>query len=304
MRAFRILFILAPFITSCTSTEGTPVDQSALGYLACEDYFDCGVGRYCTANSTCFTDCRSNADCALFGEGLVCNRFGQCLEPDGSARCESHADCGEGRYCNSTCSDSGAHCTTAEDCPYAGEECKGKCGAHCGKDDDCRERCVEERCSITNDRCAGDDECTRMNDQECTPVAQCLQPGWEKWIPLENRPPIRCTLDSHCKALGWRYVCDCEKERHRSGYYYCVGHKENECVEGELDFGDGPAGNPAHNFRGVWGMRMVIGSVTVGVPLVNKQNTYSTNLFLVKMSHEEGNIVKIDQKICEIELIN
>ena len=49
---------------------------------------------------------------------------------------------------------------------------------------------------------------------------------------------------------------------------------------------------------------MEIGSVTVGVPLVNKQNTYSTNLFLVKMSHEEGDIVKIDQKVCEIELIN
>jgi hypothetical protein len=304
MRADQILFLLAAFIAGCTSTEGTPVDQSTLGYLACADYFDCGAGRYCTESGTCFTDCRTTADCALFGENMICNRFGQCLEAEGRNRCSSHADCGPNRYCNGICSASGAGCGAPEDCPYDYDECAGKCAAPCGQDDDCKETCVDERCTVTNDRCEPDADCVRLREQECTPVGQCMQPGWEKWIPPGKLPPTHCTRDSQCKVLGWRYVCDCDKEIHRGGIEVCAGGNHADCVEGNLDLGDGPASSPAHGFVGVWGMRMEIGSVTVGVPLVNKQNTYSTNLFLVKMSHEEGDIIKIDQKACEIQLIN
>ena len=58
MRACLILLLLTP-IAACTSTEGTPIDAGDLGYQLCEDYFDCGDGRYCTEHKTCFTDCRS-----------------------------------------------------------------------------------------------------------------------------------------------------------------------------------------------------------------------------------------------------
>jgi hypothetical protein len=303
MRACLILLLLTP-IAACTSTEGTPVDAGDLGYLPCEDYFDCGNGRYCTEHGTCFTDCRTTADCALFGENMVCNRFGQCLEAEGRDRCNSHEDCGPDRFCNGVCSIYGAACSSKEDCPDEDEECEGKCAAPCGNDDDCKETCVEERCTVTNDRCETDADCIRLDEQMCTPVGQCLIPGWEKWIPPGKLPPTRCTKDSQCKVLGWQYYCDCDKELHRSGEEFCVGGTDADCIEGVLDLGNGPAGSPAHELRGVWGMRMVIGSVTVGVPLVTKQNTYSTNLFLVRMSHDQGNTINLHAKVCEIELIN
>jgi hypothetical protein len=303
MRVFPFL-LLALLTTACTSTEGTPVDAGDLGYQTCEDYFDCGDGRYCTAHGTCFTDCRTTADCFLFGENMVCNRFGQCLETEGRDRCDNHEDCGPDRFCNGVCSESGASCGAPDDCPYDYDECEGKCAAPCGNDDDCKETCVEERCTVTNDRCDTDADCARLDEQLCTPVGQCLIPGWEKWIPPGKLPPTRCPTDSQCKVLGWQYYCDCDKELHRSGEEFCVGGTDADCVEGTLDLGDGPASSPAHDFAGVWGMRMVIGSVTVGVPLVTKQNTYSTNLFLVRFSHDEGNTLKLDAKVCEIELIN
>lgn len=285
MRTTCILFA-AFWLSACSSTQGDPLEESELGLATCEDYFGCGPGRYCSEAGVCAADCRTTADCALLGEGMICNRFGECLAPDGGRRCSAHADCGEGRFCNGTCSSSGASCGGDEVCPYgASDVCEGTCGAHCGHDNDC----------------AGYEK-----ELSCTPVGQCLQRGWEEWIPPGELPPLECDRDSQCKSLGWAYHCDCPKELHRSGVSLCSGGVKSVCVPDEepLDFGDGPEASPAHPFRGVWGMRMVIGTVTVGVPLVTRQNTYSSNLILVKISHEEGDRLHLEEKLCDIKLIN
>jgi hypothetical protein len=289
----RKLGILSGFFllaAGCSETIGTPVDQNELDYKTCIGYFDCGPGRFCNEQGFCWADCRTSADCVFVGEDMICNSFGQCLEPDGDSSCSSHDDCGQGRYCNGICTKSEAHCNGTDTCPlalYPDDECKGKCGAHCGTDNDC----------------AG----FEGDDLTCTPVGQCLQSGWEKYVSPGELPPTQCNRDSQCKGLGWQHFCDCEKEQDaKTGLMMCKGGTKSVCDEDPepIDFGPGPDSSPAHDFRGVWGMRMEIGVVTLGLPLVNRMNTYSSNLFLVKMSHTEGNQLKLEEKVCEIQLIN
>jgi len=289
MKKTMLAILSVAMLAGCTSTSGDPVDSGTLGYKECEEYYDCGPGRYCTDESRCWADCRSSADCDLLGEGLLCNSFGECLHPDGQRRCNSHADCGPGRYCNGTCTDSGYYCGSTEECPtevYAYDQCEGICGGHCGSDNDCLQ--YEEK------------------ELTCSPVGQCLQLGWEKWISPGELPPTNCTMDDQCVMLGWAWYCDCEKETHRAGYEVCAGGGESVCVEdpARLTFGDGPASSPASAFKGTWAMRMVTGVVTSGLPLVDYQNTASTNLYLLKINHHEGDTLVIEERICEILLLN
>jgi hypothetical protein len=51
-------------------------------------------------------------------------------------------------------------------------------------------------------------------------------------------------------------------------------------------------------------MRMVTGVITKGLPLIDVQNTASTNLYLLKISHHQGNQLEIRERICEIKLLN
>ncbi len=310
MRLNFLLFFMAGALAACTTTQGTPASEAELGYRACEVTFDCGTGRYCNDSGFCWSDCRTSADCDEFcNEGTcslteascqenedcpqigtqVCTRFGQCLEPDGSRSCDSHEDCGENRFCNGTCTESGSSCGSNDDCPvalYPTDKCAGTCGAHCGSDNDCLDFGEE---------------------LSCTPVGQCLQPGWEQWISPGQLPPVECDRDSQCKVLGWQYNCDCEKEMDpRLKLWMCKNSGKSVCVpdSDDLDLGDGPADSPAHDFRGVWGMRYVAAVVTLNLPLVNQMNTYSSNMILVKFRHGEGDRLDMQIKICAIDLIN
>ena len=272
---------------ACTNTIGQPYSLDELNYRQCEKYFDCGQGRYCSQEGLCWSDCRSSADCALLDKGPLCNLFGECVEPGGTRSCEQHADCEPGIYCNGRCSSSGAVCGSADECPFDGEKCEGKCAPACATENDC----------------VGFEE----SDLQCAPVGQCLLPGWEKWIPAGELPPTTCSRDSHCKALGWNWECDCPKETDPfTGLSVCAGGAKSLCTKQQdpLDFGHGPESSPAHSFRGVWGMRMEIAVVTLGLPLVNKQNTYSSNLILVKASHREGDTLELEEKLCDIQLTN
>ncbi len=274
-------------LAACDSSSGEAVAEDALGYQPCEKDFDCGTGRYCNADGYCWSDCRSSADCALVDKGPLCNLFGECVEPGGTAACTSHADCGEDHWCNGRCSSSGAVCGTAEECPFDGETCSGTCSAYCATDNDC---------------IGYEDETL-----SCTPVGQCLLPGWERWISPGELPPTTCRHDGHCAALGWNWRCDCDKVIDDfTGWEVCAGGGESVCVtrDAPLDLGDGPADSPAHAMRGIWGMRMEIAVVTLGLPLVTKQNTYSSNLFLIRARHTAGDTLEMDDKLCELKLIN
>ena len=278
-------------LSACTQTHGNEVDQGQLGYQECEKYFDCGTGHYCNPDGYCWSDCRTTADCALIDKGSLCNLFGECVDPGGTEECTEHADCGETGFCNGRC-EPNYHgvCGSDEDCPcLAGvcDSCQGTCAPACATDNDCN----------------GYDE----DELECTPVGQCLLPGWERWIPPGELPPTACKTDAQCVGLGWDWVCDCPKETDaRTGRVVCAGGGESQCAQtGEpIDFGDGPADSPAHAFVGVWGMRMEIAVITSGLPLVGDQNTYSSNLLLVKISHPEGDHLVLEEKLCDIKLLN
>jgi hypothetical protein len=291
MRIVIILGLAAVLLASpaCTTTDGSPVSQDELGFRECEKYFDCGPGRYCGQDGFCWSDCRLTADCYLIDKGPLCNLFGECVEAGGTESCSLHEDCGEGHFCNGRCSFSGSSCGSAEECPFFddGAMCSGTCAPQCASDNDC----------------IGWEE----SDLTCTPVGQCLLPGWEKWIPAGELPPTGCKRDAQCRGLGWSWFCDCPKSPDsRTGIPTCDGGAESLCnlSDDPLDFGAGPDNSPAHGFTGIWGMRMEIGVVTLGLPLVGKQNTYSSNLLLIKISHHEGNTLVLEEKLCDIQLIN
>ncbi|MBN2496768.1 MAG: hypothetical protein JXR96_19415 [Deltaproteobacteria bacterium] len=289
MSGLRMATLALLAAAGCSTSSGTPVDPTQLGYQPCDHYFDCGPGRYCTAEGLCWADCRTTADCALVASGGLCNPFGQCVEQGGGEPCTSHADCGDDNYCNGTCSIGGAVCGDSSECSYEGT-CSGTCAPNCGKDDDC----------LAFDPGVPDTEFL------CTPVGKCLLTGWERWIPPGELPPTSCTRDAECKALGWAWVCDCVKELDAwTGRRECIGGAESVCVQSEepLDFGSGPASSPAHEYAGVWGMRMEIGVVTE-VPIIGYQNTYSSNLFLVIARHTAGDTLEMEEKLCDLKLIN
>ncbi len=282
-----LLSLAALAAAACTQTSGLPVDEDALGYLACEGYFDCGVGRYCNAQGFCWADCRTTADCALVAPGTLCNRFGQCVLDEGERACESHADCGQASFCNGRCSTAGSVCGDAAECPnaFGPETCTGSCGRPCRTDNDCL---------------------AIGPDLECTPVGLCLLPGWEKWISPGELPPTTCMQDSHCKTRGWGWECACPKTPDaKTGIPRCNAGIASTCAPaaGALDLGDGPAASPAHAQRGIWGMRMEI-AVMTEVPIIGYQRTYSSNLFLVKARHDEGDRLELDEKLCDLKLIN
>jgi hypothetical protein len=292
----------------CSQTVGQPVDPEELGYRSCQDDFECGSGRYCLPDSaTCFADCRTTADCVFLGPDLICDTRGRCIAQTGDEKCISHADCGPGHYCNGVCSSTPAVCGSDNECPLAGESCSGLCAAHCGVDDDCRESCLAGTCSLSGERCQGDADCTSLLDESCTPVGLCMRPGWERWIPPGQLPPTGCLSDSECRMLGYRYLCDCDHEQDPiSGRIQCQNGVSSVCIEDteELDFGDGPADSPAHELTGIWGMRVEIAVVTVGLPLVVTHNSYSSNLFLVKASHRKGDTLELEERLCESDIIN
>jgi hypothetical protein len=285
MRAIGLILGLCVVLYGCSSTDGIPIDPAELGYETCLGYFECGPGRHCGPEGLCRADCRSTADCAFYGSGLLCNSFGQCLHPDGGRRCLSHEDCGENRYCNGECSSSLASCGGVDDCPLATDECEGTCGAHCGNDNDCLE--YEEELT-------------------CTPVGQCLRTGWEQWIPVGELPPVECRRDRQCKVLGWRWYCDCDKYEDPRIGTICAGSAKSVCVESPepLDFGSGPESSPAHVFAGMWGLRDQAAQTQVGLPLVGRQDSTSSTLSLVKITHTEGDRLKLETKNCDIQLIN
>jgi hypothetical protein len=282
-----LLALAALLVAACAETTGAPVDQNALGYRTCEGYYDCGAGRYCNPDGFCWADCRITADCALVEPGTLCNRFGQCVLDQGVKECVSHADCGQANYCNGRCSSSGSTCGQDSECPnlFGPETCQGTCGRPCGHDNDC----------------------IALGDElECAPVGLCLLPGWERWIDPGSLPPTSCKQDSHCLVLGFGWACDCAKTPDpRTGIPRCTGGAESTCVpvDGELDLGDGPAASPAHAFRGIWGMRMEI-AVMTQVPIIGFQRTYSSNLFLIKARHSQGDRLELEEKLCDLKLIN
>ncbi len=291
MRAVAVYFSLCLIFlaVACDSTHGEPYELDELGYQSCAGYFDCGPGRFCTEEALCWAECRLTPDCHLVAENTLCNPFGDCVEQGGGTECNAHADCEEGHFCNGVCASGGAVCGDSSECSLGGD-CVGTCSQACGSDNDC----------TPFDPMVPDTEFL------CTPVGQCLLTGWERWISPGELPPTSCKQDSHCVALGWGWRCDCDKTPDpKTGIPRCTGGAESACVPtGEpIDFGSGPESSPAHDFAGVWGMRMEIGVVTE-VPIIGYQNTYSANIFLVKVSHEEGNKLKITEKLCDLQLIN
>ncbi|RME22253.1 MAG: hypothetical protein D6806_13215, partial [Deltaproteobacteria bacterium] len=128
--AFFAIMILA---AGCSYTAGSETSIDSLGYRPCEAYFDCGPGRFCNSDGYCTAECRSNADCRQYCAGGRCNRtgepcnsdsdcpqdeicnlYGQCVAQGEPEQCSSHDDCGEGRWCNGTCSSSKALCGSVE----------------------------------------------------------------------------------------------------------------------------------------------------------------------------------------------
>ncbi len=285
MKNITMAIVMMVNFVACTQEFGAPIEEDQLGFRACHHYYDCGEGRFCTQQGYCRAECRHTADCRQRDEKKICNRFGNCLLPDAQRPCSNHTDCPPGRYCNGTCSQSQVGCGGQEICPENGEQCRGFCGAHCGSDNDC----LQPETNLS-----------------CTPIGQCLQPGWEKWVDITTLPDTACQLDSQCKALGWGYHCDCEKSvDEKTKESICSGGAIAACKQMvDPDWGCGPSHQPQHPFCGVWGMRMVIATKTLGVPLVNTQLTYSSNLFLVKLSQPVENTLKMETKICDVRLIN
>ncbi len=82
--------------SACEHQSGLPLNPDELGYLVCARDSDCRPGRFCNRQGYCWVECRKTADCALEGEGLLCDRMGRCVQAGGDQACRRQDDCEEG----------------------------------------------------------------------------------------------------------------------------------------------------------------------------------------------------------------
>jgi hypothetical protein len=232
----------------------------------CEGDLDCGTGRYCSPDRICTLDCVNSKDCAF----LLPNP-----EAQNTLEC---SPCGR-------CVDEG---TVDASCVVVGDtECDddGVCRRMYGDAYVCGPRgtCVRT--------CSGDDDCKRMGrGWSCGTAGVCER---------------RCTRDLDCVFHGWKYRCDLPEGTDGEENAYLETPVKSECAprEGGVDWGaGGDPSKPAFEWKGVWGMIFNGAARTLGLPLVNKQDTVSCQHLLVKIT-PDGDALTFHEKWCGLEII-
>ncbi|MDY0059846.1 MAG: hypothetical protein RBU45_08560 [Myxococcota bacterium] len=350
-----LLLLLAGHLAACTQTEGTPLPRESLGLSTCTVDDDCGAGRFCHEDGFCDLQCREDGDCGYQGTGLACDAHGRCRPDPLSLTCRSHADCGEGGYCNRGTGRCGPFCRVQGDCARAvsaspeltaycqarlpvqclacspfgvcvaedehdrctthaecgpGRYCNvflGLCGPACTGRGDCLTYCEASAACVaqctTQGLCplvsSGDDPpcCDYPGHQlECTPSRQCLETQMLRLGPESPHyvSPITRTLpcpdrDSVCPALGFAFTCSATK--------VCQG------TAGEVDFGTIDPAYSAAAYVGIWGGIVTIASVSAEVPLLGVQRVASHKLELVKITHEQDDLIWT-HKVCALDVEN
>ncbi len=245
----------------------------------------------------CFSDNRDKTqldDTTCFNyRNKACNGYfkctptGLCERLDENDVCASHADCGPGRYCNKAMSPTGDNAETGLCAVFCSS--RTDCANWCNGSEKCKEHCVEFNDPENKKYCKVPGE-----NLTCTPFKQCLVKDYEEWtdawkVTAED-VVITCKSDLDCLYQGFKYACNSDK--------ICA------IASDTLDLGDGPDTEPAHDFAGVWGALIVTSSITTGLPIIGTQNTYSWNVYLMKIKHMKGDKLIIEPKQCYLKLEN
>ncbi|NOZ86546.1 MAG: hypothetical protein GXP49_09785 [Deltaproteobacteria bacterium] len=313
---------------ACSSIQGNPLDESALGYQECTSDRSCGKGRYCNKpegkdKGYCWQDCRpseDDKDCALIGDGLECTVFGRCVPKGQDFSCMNNSQCEEGYFCNigvNTCQ-ARVPCNESKDCDNGSVCMAGMCVQLCGIDiiekdgikiekgrhQDCPKGTycnagVKARGKGTcSPLCRDQEDCAGYSeDVQCTPIGLCLEPGIDWYEPDECRWVVdgvhvnHYLADSPCLELGFNYGC-------RPGADVSTCAKLSDKVDlGKID----PAYD-ASKLAGIWGIHFQTSTIN-DIPLVGSQDTVSSNTGIARLTHN-GNKVTMEIKICKIDLIN
>ncbi|MBI5527635.1 MAG: hypothetical protein HY897_14985 [Deltaproteobacteria bacterium] len=241
-------------------------DAGLVAGQRCEADLDCGTGRYCSADRICTLDCLSSKDCAF---SLAGPEAANNLECSPCGRCVE-----KGRE--------DALCVVVSD-------------TECDNDDVCvkayGDAYVCGPSGVCVRTCGGDDDCKRMGrGWSCGTAGVCER---------------RCTRDLDCVFHGWQFVCDLPEGTAHEENAYSGNPLVSECVkrDGGVDWGGGgDPSKPAFAWRGVWGMIFNGAARTLGLPLVNKQDTVSCQHLLVKIT-PEGDGLRFHEKWCGLEII-
>ncbi len=159
-------------------------EKTSCGYDACVGDSDCPSGFVCHPNAddngACGSNCTTDADCSIFGSGLVCNS-GLCEPvPEG---CQNDSDCDAPKVCHADASENGT------------------CANACTSDADCTTLIGPGlECNMDTFRCVHKTSC--QNDSDCYAGEVC---NTDNMGGLCSQP---CTDDTFCDSLYSGLVCD------------------------------------------------------------------------------------------------
>ncbi len=287
-------------ISGCDKSEGTIANFDDLGLKECSDAMDtsCGAGRYCKATSDshfiCAADCFESKDCYnMYSLGDQ----------------QEIADNPEGVENPYYCSNYGRCILQGETDPLEVEGDQDNQTKGCADDAECVELngdgfiCLDEYCRKT---CEEDTDCLSLG------AGRVCSTGETSYCY------IPCIDNLDCVYHGWAYSCHLPEGVVESENRYgpegtipanmgSYASEEGQCLKSfdAIDYGAGEdSSQPGDELLGSWGGLFTTPTTTTGIPLVNKQDTYSINHILLKVTRGEDGELYLHQKWCFIELKN
>ena len=303
--------------------ERCTADSSCGKGRLCQD-LTCTEDSHCGGNSKCsVAQCTGNKDCLHGGhcEIFQCKSDDQCTL-GGTCdilECAKDEECTKGGSCEFK------KCSSKSDCPDS--ECKkGFCTRGLCSEGECTEgRCTAGACdagvcerSYYCDlqrfecviKCNDSAECQQgysCLDGTCVPLVSIDGDNDQDGDSTQCKPELtdyRCDYRTaeQCEDLFWAPFCSdylCFKQ---SFQLACTpeGYCRDKC---EVDLGTVTPGKNAAEYVGIWGGVFTTATRTLGLPLINSQDTVSIHHLLVR-AIQEGEKITFQSKICLMDMRN
>jgi hypothetical protein len=255
-------------LSGCSRVDGMGAGDGGTGAgQPCAADLDCGAGRYCSEAKICALDCVTRKDCAFL------------LQNPSQANTMDCSPCGR-------CIEQG---TVDESCIVVTE-------VECEDNQECRDKFGEKYV------CGPAGSCVRT----CKQDMHCAEVG-RGWYCGDDQLCFRkCTRDLDCILHGWNWRCPLPAgvDGDTNAYEETPIVKECEKRDEGVDWGGKTdPSKPANAWQGVWGMMLNTAVRTIGLPIINQQDTVSNQYLLMKLA-QDGDGLVFNLKWCTIDLKN
>lgn len=260
-------------IGGCSSTDGSPFSVDKLNHQTCTTSSECAPNGYCELDlggiGYCMTECTVGAQ----GDTMCSNYIGkgfECVNTRCLKVCTADADCDSDSYCAALPPDT--------------------LPQHLGRSH-CRPKCKSNtECTIHNPAytCAEGHCVAGIVDGDEVVGGDCDY--WTAEEAQDHTFPDNYS-DKDCVLQGYEWTCQSDNKCHTNGKVDVGTIDETKNAASWVKDG------------GVWAGIYTTPATTIGLPIVNQQDTVSEHNLLIRFK-QEGDKVVMTTKICRIFIWN